>query len=340
MFPNRSQPPPVVTDGDAASPLTCRLDRRNSMTPRLLARCTVAAAAALVAMLLAAPSAAPGTTRGPLAGPTNLRVAAITPHSVTLAWDPAVSSGSFTYVIQSDWGYRVGVPQTQTSYTWTRDMYPGKTHSFVMWAGDAKGRESAKSNTLPVDTTPPAAPVVSVTGTTSSTVGLAWGPVADDDYTCCTYRVLADGFVVGDDNLRWTSERAVTVLRLAAATTHSFTVVAVDPSRNASAASAAVTATTQPTTDTSGPTAPGNLSAFDFGCETWLFWDESVDDVDPQYAIFYDVRVNGVSDGGGTAIDRWITYGTQSSNTYSVQAIDSAGNRSPSSSVTLDNQTC
>ena len=44
-----------------------------------------------------------------------------------------------------------------------------------MWAGDAKGRES-KSNTvtvtLPVDTTPPAAPVVSVTGTTSSTVSL------------------------------------------------------------------------------------------------------------------------------------------------------------------------
>jgi hypothetical protein len=52
-------------------------------------------------------------------------------------------------------------------------MIPGWTYSFVMWAGDAKGRESAKSNkvtvTLPVDTTPPAAPVVSMTGTTSST---------------------------------------------------------------------------------------------------------------------------------------------------------------------------
>ena len=58
-------------------------------------------------------------------------------------------------------------------------MVPRRTSSFVMWAGDAKGRESKKSNTvtvtLPVDTTPPAAPVVSVTGTTSSTVSLAWG---------------------------------------------------------------------------------------------------------------------------------------------------------------------
>jgi hypothetical protein len=79
-------------------------------------------------------------------------------------------------------------------------MVPGGTYSFVMWAGDAKGGKSKKSNTatvtLPVDTTPPAAPVVSVTGTSASTVGLAWGPVADDDSTCCTYRVFANGALV------------------------------------------------------------------------------------------------------------------------------------------------
>jgi hypothetical protein len=312
------------------------------MIPRPFARRAVCAAAALVAMLLAAPSAVPGTTRGPPAGPTNLRVAGLTPHSVTLAWDAAVNSGSFTYVIEASFGYRVGVPQTQTSYTWTRDIVPGKRYSFVMWAGDAKGRESAKSNTVtvtvPVDTSPPAAPVVSVTGTTSSTVGLGWGPVADDDSTCCTYRIFANG---APANVQWTGERAVAVLRLAAATTYSFTVVAVDPSRNASAPSAAVTATTQPTTDTTGPTAPGNLSAMNMdGCETWLFWDQSMDDVDPQSAILYEVYVNGVLDGSQLGIDRWITYGTQSSNTFSVQAVDSAGNRSPASSVTLDNQTC
>jgi chitodextrinase len=129
-------------------------------------------------------------------------------------------------------------------------------------------------------------------------------------------------------------------LRLAAAATHSFSVVAVDPSGNASAPSATVTATTQPNTDTTGPTAPGNLNAFDFGCETWLFWDQSVDNVDPQQAIRYEIRVNGVFDGAQNAIDRWITYGTQTSNTFSVEAIDSAGNRSPTSSLTLDNQTC
>jgi hypothetical protein len=314
------------------------------MIPRPFARRAACAAAALVGLLLAAPSATPGNARGPLAGPTNLRVTQLAPHSVTLAWDAAVNSGSFTYVIEASFGYRVGVPQTETSYTWTRDMIPGRTYSFVMWAGDAKGRQSAKSNTvtvtLPVDTTPPAAPVVSVTGTTASTVGLAWPAVADDDPTCCTYRVFADGSPVSLDNLLWAGERAVTVLRLAAATTHSFAVVAVDPSRNASAPSAAVAATTPASTDTAAPSAPGNLSAFDFGCETWLFWDESADDVDPQAAIAYEVRVNGVFDGVQNAIDRWITYGTQATNTYSVQAIDSAGNRSPLSSTTLENQAC
>jgi hypothetical protein len=299
------------------------------MIPRPFARHAVCATAALVAILLAAPSAAPGTARGSLNGPKNLRVAALAPHSVTLAWDAAVNSGSFTYVIEASFGYRVGVPQTQTSYTWTRDMTPGRTYSFVMWAGDAKGRESAKSNkvtvTLPVDTTPPAAPVVSVTDTTSSTVGLSWPAVADDDYTCCSYRVFANDSLVSADRLRWTGERAVTVLRLAAATTYSFEVVAIDPSGNASARSAP---------------APGNLYAFDFGCETWLFWEESMDDADAQDAILYEVRVNGVFDGAQVGIDRWITYGTAATNTFSVQAIDSAGNRSLTSSITLENQVC
>jgi hypothetical protein len=116
------------------------------MSRRPFARRAAIAAAAFFAMLLLAPSAAPGP-RGSLAGPKNLRVTALTPHSVTLAWDAAVNPGSFTYVIRASFGYQVGVPQTQTSYTWTRDMIPGRTYSFVMWAGDAKGRESAKSNT-------------------------------------------------------------------------------------------------------------------------------------------------------------------------------------------------
>jgi len=52
------------------------------------------------------------------------------------------------------------------------------------------------------------------------------------------------------------------------------------------------------------------------------------------------VYVNGDFDGAQIDTDRWITYGTDASNMFSVQGVDSAGNRSPVSSVTLDNQTC
>jgi hypothetical protein len=314
------------------------------MTSRLLAQRSTVAAVALVAMLFAAPAAAPGsTTRGPLAGPSNLRVAATTPHSVTLAWNAATNAESFTYVIDASYGYRVGVQPPATSYTWTRDLVPGRTYSFVMWAADAKGRESTKSNTvtvtLPVDTRAPARPVVFVTGTTSSTVDLAWEPVADDDSSCCTYRVSADGAPVSVDSLHWTGARSLTVLRQAASSTHTYSIVAVDPSRNESAPSEPVSATTPASADVTAPSRPGGLYAFDFGCETWLFWTQSTDDVDPQYAIRYEVFVNGAADGGQNGVDRWIAYGTQSANTYSVDAVDSAGNRS-TSSVTLTNQSC
>jgi hypothetical protein len=315
------------------------------MTPaRPLPRLTGAAAAALLVALLAAPSAVPAPQRGgPLAGPTNLRVTGTTPRSVALAWDAAGNSGSFVYAIQASFGYTVGVPQTQTTFTWTRDMVPGRTYSFVVWAADAKGRRSADSNTvtvtLPVDTTAPGTPAVSVTGSTHSSASLAWQAVADDDPACCTYRVLVDGTPAA--GLAWSGPTAVTVLRLAPGATHTLTVRAVDPSGNLSAPSAGVTVSTPPSTDTSPPTAPGNLYAFDFGCETWLFWERAADDVDTPSAILYEVRVNGVFDGTQIDTDRWITYGTiAGANTYGVQAIDSSGNRSPVSSITLENQAC
>ena len=109
----------------------------------------------------------------------------------------------------------------------------------------------------------------------------------------------------------------MTVLRLAAATTHSFEVVALDPSGNASAGALRcwprrLRARTRP-----ARRRRASLYAFDFGCETWLFWEESMDDVDAQDAILAEVCVNGVFDGALVGIDRWITYGTAATNTSS-----------------------
>ena len=99
-------------------------------------------------------------------------------------------------------------------------------------------------------------------------------------------------------------------------------------------------AAVKPTTDTTGPTAPADLSAWDFGCETWLFWNESVDDVDPQYAIRYEVRVNGVLDGAQTGIDRWITSARIPRTPSACRRSTAPATASTSSVMLMTNQAC
>ncbi|MCI0644608.1 MAG: hypothetical protein L0332_16275, partial [Chloroflexi bacterium] len=58
-------------------------------------------------------------------------------------------------------------------------------------------------------------------------------------------------------------------------------------------------------------------------------WTESFDNQTPQSAIQYEVYVNGVLDHVITGDDQTILYGTISGdNTFTLIAVDSAGNRS------------
>jgi hypothetical protein len=69
--------------------------------------------------------------------------------------------------------------------------------------------------------------------------------------------------------------------------------------------------------------------------ETWLFWDQSTDNVDPQSVIRYDVYVNGVFDHSLLGFDRTVVYGNPGvSNTYQVIAVDSSGNQSAPATLT------
>jgi hypothetical protein len=87
------------------------------------------------------------------------------------------------------------------------------------------------------------------------------------------------------------------------------------------------------------PSTPTNVRIVDGGCvEFWLGWTQSTDDIDPQDAIEYEIYVNGVLSplpvGGG--IDRDFVYGTAGGeNTFTVKAVDRAGNTSaPSNAMT------
>ena len=122
--------------------------------------------------------------RKPPTKPANLRVTSLTPHNVTLAWDPSTdNSGTFSYRVFVSWGSTYTVPQTQTTFT-VLGMVPANTYSFYVYAVDGSGNISQRSNTLtvttPPDTTPPSAPVVSLVGVNPTEVSLRWTASTDD----------------------------------------------------------------------------------------------------------------------------------------------------------------
>jgi hypothetical protein len=274
-----------------------------------------------------------GQDRSAPTKPGNFRITAKTPFSVSLTWSPSSdNSGNFTYTLASSVGTIV-LPKTATSYTWTSGLLPGKTCQFAISARDAAGNTSGASGlltTLPPDTTPPSvAPVVSVTQSSSSYIALAWTP-SQDDGPYLFYTVFVNGTVYASAG----TNTSFVVTSLQPATSYTFNVLAQDYPGNSSPLSAPVSGTTTPvnSNDAIPPTTPGNLTdngmSFPDG-ETWLFWQKSTDNFDPQSVLRYDTYVNGVFDSSIVDGTMNIVYGKPGGpNTYQVIAVDTSGNQS------------
>src|SRR5512134_2424501 len=165
--------------------------------------------------------------RKPPTKPTNLRVTSLTPHRVTLAWDPSTdNSGTFTYRIFVSWGSTTTLPQTQTTYSVS--LVPANTYSFYVYAVDGSGNVSQRSNTLtvttPPDTTPPTAPVVSLVVVNPTEVSLQWKDSTDDGLHI-RYKVFVNGRPRGVETL---NELAAVLHGLNPETTYEITVQASD----------------------------------------------------------------------------------------------------------------
>ena len=276
--------------------------------------------------------------RKPPTKPTNLRATSLTPHRVTLAWDPSTdNSGTFTYRVFVSWGSTTSLPQTQTSYSLS--LVPANTYSFYVYAVDGSGNVSQRSNTLtvttPPDTTPPSAPVVSLAGVNPTEVSLRW-TASTDDGLHIRYQVFVNGSPSGVETL---NGLAAVVHGLTPQTTYAITVQASDLyGGNLAAPSNTLTVTTPAVsaTDTEPPSAPGCCSGGDVGgLELNIFWGESFDNQTAQASIAYEVYLNGVLDHTTTG-DRAVVYVTQTGdNTIKLIAVDGAGNRSASSSMTF-----
>ena len=269
--------------------------------------------------------------------PTNVHITATTEDTISLAWNASTDdSGSIHHYVTCYSGYMIPgayciwgspVPPAKT----VTGLVPGKEFTFRVKAVDAAGNESALSSpvtgTTAPDVTPPTAPAnARVTATTPSSVSLAWDRSTDG--WSFTYQVLMDGEVIGS-----TWDLAFRVRHLTPGTTHTFAIRARDSSGNLSAASNAVTVALEQSSDQTPPTTPSNLTATqpadDFCGTNVLQWSASIDDIDAQSAIEYEIYQNGaLREVTPPGYAWWSLYTFAGTNTWTVVAVDRAGNSS------------
>ena len=302
----------------------------------------VATVLIVLALLLSTSPALAARDRTPPTQPTNLHTTAITATRVTLAWNPSTdNSGSVTYRVQMTSPLSLAMETSQTSITWT-SLSPNSTYSFYVYAFDQAGNRSANSNTLtfstPADTTPPTSPVLSGSVLGPSQVSLTWTAATDENqWFSLAYDVWVNGSPAAHVN--WDGERTVHIRHLIPSTSYVFTVQAWDTSGNRSTSNA-VTLTTEASSDTVPPTAPTDLHLVsdNGGGEFYIGWTQSTDDVDPQYAIEYEIYVNGVMSAlpVSAGVDEDFVYAQpECVNTVVVKAVDRTGNTSaPSNELT------
>jgi chitodextrinase len=171
-----------------------------------------------------------------------------------------------------------------------------------------------------------------VTGTTKTSVSLAWDASTDNSGTF-SYVVRQDGY------LSWTvnqTQTSYSITWLSPGRTYTFFVYAVDRDLNVSASSNTVTATTE--ADVTAPSAFALSSPAVSPSQVWLAWTESTDDIWPS-SVGYDLYVNAALATNFNWVNhrevsfRHLTPGT--TYTFKVTARDAAGNTTDSNTVTV-----
>ena len=183
----------------------------------------------------------PDTT--PPTVPSGLTVTSTTTSTVSLSWTASTDNVGVTgYKI-----YRAGV-QVGTSavpdYT-DASLTPSTTYAYTVSAFDAAGNNSAPSTAVqattqtPPDTTPPSVPIgLTVTGTTTSSVSLAW-TASTDNIGVAGYAIFRAGVQIGTS-----VAVSYTDTGLTPATNYTYSVAAFDAAGNNSSQTMSVSATT------------------------------------------------------------------------------------------------
>jgi chitodextrinase len=267
--------------------------------------------------------------------PTGLSATAVSSSQINLSWTAATDNvGVAGYNVYRG-GTLIATVGAVTSFQNT-GLAASTTYSYTVRAFDAAGNLSSPSSSASAttqapagDTTAPSTPTgLTATAVSSSQISLSW--------TAATDNVGVTGYNVFRGGVQIANLGAVTTFQdngLTASTTYSYTVRALDAAGNTSAQSSSASATTQaPAPDTTAPSIPTGLTANAVSSsQINLTWTASTDNV---AVTGYRVRRDGVllvTLGNVTTYqDTGLTAGT--SYTYTVRALDAAGNVSALSS--------
>ncbi len=308
--------------------------------PKTLAVVLSIAALALLVAFAAPASAAkrgkPGSDTVAPTTPTDVAVSAASATSVTLTWSPSTDNVRVAYYLLV-----LGIEPAASSRSTTgtiKGLRCGSSYAAGVQAVDRDGNRSGRA-LLTVTTSPcpdsqaPTAPTsIRQLVTTGTSVVLGWSPSVDD-VGVVGYGVYRAGLRVGS-----TAEPNVTLSGLTCGTTSQFALDAVDAAGNRSPQTA-VYVTTGGCGDTQAPTAPTGLAvASRTTTGLGLSWTASSDNVG---VSGYRVSVNGSPVGTATSTAFSIS-GLVCGTSYavSVDAYDSAGNRSAAASVSASTATC
>src|SRR5215213_6512459 len=272
--------------------------------------------------------------------PANVHQSSWSQNGAGVEWSGATDNvGVAGYSI-----YRDGVPiaTTQQSAAWVPNLVCGAGYSVSVEAFDAAGNHSPRTaavvnTTSCADTTAPSAPRnLSVSGSTSSTISVAW-EASSDDRGVAEYRASLEGL-----DLRTTTGTNTSFSGLACGRSYLVKVVAADAAGNLSP-SASVSASTSPcassSADTQPPTMPTGLLRRDAtATSVTLSWNASSDNV--------GVAGYGIYRAGTKVADANVTaYEVQglacaTSYTFAVDAVDVNGLRSARATVIAMTEPC
>ena len=204
--------------------------------------------------------------------PGSLQASVASATQINLTWTASSDSGGSGlagYFVYRDGGSTpINAQQVVvTSYS-DSGLAASSTHSYVVRAIDGAGNYSAASNTASAttqsspDVTPPSAPTgLTATAASSSQINLSWIASSDTGGSgIAGYLVFRDGGATAI-NPQLIAATSYSDTGLAASSTHSYVVRAVDGASNVSSASAQAQATTQAMSQTIGlDSRPSNTS--------------------------------------------------------------------------------